>query len=268
MSKIYGIVFFSFLLVFFSCTQKEQFPIRKSEKVALENVVVNSPLIKFNHFSIVDSVEENNFKSELNGLTQFLLWYEEQNSGFDLAKLESLWGNIQNQSSGFNLNEVKSWIEITGFLLEITANAMYAQELESIVYQDGSRFSVDEIREIENHLTPFVFTKNVDHIYVNLFGNSTVKNEHTLKGAVEITQETDFSESGKVQIKFKMENKRYIELNIRIPEWAEGATVIEKGVKYVAVPGAYCLIARKWKEGDFVEITFPSEKIPASFKSN
>jgi hypothetical protein len=58
----------------------------------------------------------------LNGLIQFKLWYEEQNTSFDLAKLESLWSNLQNKSNSFNLNELKSWIEITGFLLEITAN--------------------------------------------------------------------------------------------------------------------------------------------------
>lgn len=268
MSKIYGIVFSSFLFIFLSCAQKEQFPEKKSEKVALENVVLSNSLIQVNQISTVDSVAVNNFKNELNGLVQFKLWYEEQNPGFDLAKLESLWNNLQNQSISFNLNEVKNWIEITGFLLEVTANSRYAQELETIVYQVSSKFSESEINVIENLLIPFIFTKNVDHIYVNLFVNSTVKYEHTLKGAVEIIQETEFPMSGKVQIKFKMENKRYIELYIRIPEWAEGATVTEKGVKYVAVPGAYCPIARKWKEGDFVEIVFPTEKIPASIKLN
>jgi hypothetical protein len=261
-------IFCSLVFLFFSCTQKEQFLAKKSERVALENLVLNSPLIQVNQFSTADSVVENNFENELNGLIQFKIWYEEQNTSFDLAKLESLWSNLQNKSNSFNLNELKSWIEITGFLLEITANVRYAQELETIVYQVASGFSESEINEIENLLIPFIFTKNVDHIYVNLFVNSTVKYEHTLKGAVEITQETEFPESGKVQIKFKMENKRYIELYIRIPEWAEGATVVEKGVKYVAVPGTYCPIARKWKEGDFVEITFPSEKIPASINSN
>ncbi|HSM49221.1 MAG TPA: hypothetical protein VK872_15485 [Draconibacterium sp.] len=234
----------------------------------MENLILNSPLIQINQFSTVDSVQGNNFENELNGLIQFKIWYEEQNTSFDLAKLESLWSNLQNKSNSFNLNELKSWIEITGFILEITAKDEYAEELETIVHQVAFGFSESEIIEIENLLIPFIFTKNVDHIYVNLFVNSTVKYEHTLKGAVEITQETDFPESGKVKVKFNMENKRYIELYIRIPEWAEGATVVEKGVKYVAVPGTYCPIARKWKEGDFVEITFPSEKIPASIKSN
>lgn len=261
-------IFCSLVFLFFSCTQKEHFPAKKSEKVALENLILYNSLIQVNEFSTADSVVENNFKNELNGLIQFKIWYEEQNTSFDLVKLEGLWSNVQNKSSGFNLNELKIWIEITGFLLEITTNEKYAQELETIVYHAGLKFSEIETIEIENLLKPFVFTKNVDNIYVNLFVNSTVKYEHTLKGAVEITQETDFPESGKVQIKFKMENKRYIELYIRIPEWAEGATVVEKGVKYVAVPGTYCPIARKWKDGDFVEITFPSEKIPDSIKSN
>ncbi len=271
MSKIFGIIFSSFLFVLLSClscTQNEQFPVKKSEKVALQNVVLRNPVIQINQFSTADSLPENNFINELNRFFQFKLWYEAQNPGFDLEKLVSLWSNLQNKSSDFNLNEVKKWIEVTGFLLEVTANEKYAAELETIVYQSSTKFSESEIREIENLLIPFIFTKNVDYIYVNLFVNSAVKYGHTLKGAVEITQETEFPESGEVQIKFKMENNRYIELYIRIPEWAEGATVTEKGVKYVAVPGTYCPIARKWKEGDFVEITFPFEKIPASIKSN
>ena len=79
---------------------------------------------------------------------------------------------------------------------------------------------------------------------------------------MEITQETNYPESGKILIKFKMENKRYIELFIRIPEWAEGATVTEKGVKYVATSGSFCQIARKWNEGDFVEVNLPVDKMP------
>jgi len=253
----YLVFFCALSSLFISCAQNEQFPEKKSEKVALENVLLGSSLIPVNQLLIADSVSKNNFKNELTGLIQLKRWYEEQNSGFDLGKLESLWSNLQNQSSDFNLNEVKSWIEVTGFLLEITTNEKYARELETIVYQVASKFSESEIKEIDSLLIPFIFTKNVDHIYVNLFVNSAVKYEHTLKGAVEITQETDYPVSGEVQIKFKMENKRYIELYIRIPEWAVGATVVEKGVKYAAVPGNYCPIARKWKEGDLVEINLP-----------
>ena len=152
-------------------------------------------------------------------------------------------------------------------LLEVTGNAAYAQELEETVYQSSKLFSETEFDEIEKLLIPWIFTKNVDHIHINLFANATIKYEHTMKGAVEITQETDYPKSGKILIKFKMQTKNYIELFIRIPEWAEGATVTEKGVKYVAPPGGYSQVIRKWDEGDFVEVILPMEKMPVYLKN-
>lgn len=268
MSKINRIVFLFFLLFIFSCSQNEQFPAKNSEKVNLDKLLVHSPILRADGFLSPDSLVNFDNENKLTELIQLKLWYDEKNPDFNLDKLESLWKILRDERGGFNINVLKNWIEVTGFLLEITANEIYANELETIVYSSFSGFSESEAREIENLLTPFIYTKNVDHIYVNLFLNSTIKYDHTLKGAVEITQETDFPKSEKIQINFKMENKRYIELYIRIPEWAEGATVTEKGVKYIAVPGTYCLIARKWKEGDFVEIVFPNEKIPALLQLN
>ena len=267
MSIKFRIVFTSLLLIILSCSQKEQLPEKKSEKVVLDNVVLNSPFISETKKVTGNSVYLNDFGNELKELFQHKQWFEEQNTNFDLDKLESLWDNLKSKKTIFNFEGVTSWIEITGFLLEITENTMYAEELESIAYQNNSSFTESEIEEIENQLIPFIFTKNVDHIHVNLFANATIKYNHTLNGAVEITQETDIQDSAKIQIKFKMEIKRYIELYIRIPEWAEGATVTEKGVKYVTHPGEYCQIARKWGEGDMVEIVFPEERIPEYFKT-
>jgi hypothetical protein len=256
------IVFAFLLFIILSCSQKEQFPSKQSEKVTLDNVVLNSSFISETKKVTVDSVHLNNFGKELKELLKYKQWFEEQNTNFDLDKMESLWGNLKSERINFNFEGVTSWISVTGFLLEITENTKYAEELERIAYQNNSSFSESEIKEIENQLIPFIFTKNVDHIHVNLFANATIKYNHTLNGAVEITQETNILDSAKIQIKFKMEIKRYIELYIRIPEWAEGATVTEKGVKYVTHPGEYCQITRKWGEGDVVEIILPTERIP------
>lgn len=263
----YRIYFTVLLFVMFSCSEKNQFPVKISEKAASENVVLNSSFLTKNNTTAGDSLMLKNFSKEMNELLVYKQFYEERNKLFEMAKIESLWNELKSQRNYFGFASLNNWIEITGFLLEITGNARYAGEMEGVVYQDNSLFSETEIKEIENRSVPFIFTKNVDHIHVNLFANATIKYEHTLKGAVEITQETNYPWSGKVQIRFKMENKRYIELFIRIPEWAEGATVVEKGVKYVAAPGSYCQVTRKWNDGDFVEIIFPAEKIPAALKA-
>ena len=262
MSIKYGISLSALLFMLFSCSQKNQFPEMLSEKVAAENVFLNQPLFPDNSLALIDSVQKNDFGKELNELLVCKQFYENRNEQFDLAKLENLWTNLKGERENFSVESVSNWIEITGFLLEITGKELYAQELENVVYQSHLIFSEAELKQIEKQLIPWIFTKNVDHIHVNLFVNATVKYNHTLKGAVEITQVSNFAESGKVQIKFKMEQKRYIELFVRIPEWAEGATVVEKGVKYVAIPGSYSQITRKWSTGDFVEVKLPVEKIP------
>ena len=267
MSVKYRITFSFVLLIILSCSKNERFPEKISEKVALDNVVLNGSFISETKIVTNDSVYLNDFGKELKELMQQKQWFEEQNANFDLDKLESLWDNLQNEKTNFNFESVTSWMEITGLLFEITGNAKYAEEQESMAYQNISLFSDSENKAFENQLIPFIFTKNVDHIHVNHFVNATLKYNHTLKGAVEITQETIYPESGKIQIKFKMEIKRYIELHIRIPEWAEGATVTEKGVKYVTHPGEYCQISRKWGDGDWVEIILPTERMPEYLKT-
>ena len=258
----YGILYSLLITVLFSCTRSEQFPTKNFEKVDSNMVVLNRSFNSKDRTIVKDSVRNDYFQKELENLLMFKKMYDDRNKQFNLADLENLWNNLKNERRIFKLENVNQWIEFTGFLLEITGGERYAQELEETFYWGATSFSEKEFREIENHLIPFIYTKNVDHIRVNVFANSTIKYEHTLKGAVEITQDTDYPESGKILVKFKMGEKRYIELFIHIPDWAAGATVAEKGVKYVAPPGGYSQIIRKWDDGDFVEVILPIGKIP------
>jgi DUF1680 family protein len=108
-----------------------------------------------------------------------------------------------------------------------------------------------------------VLTKNGDHIYVNLFNPVEINYQHSLGGEVTFRQETTYPESGSVRLHFDNAENRYIELYIRIPEWAEGTSVVVKKVKYFTQPGSYCVIAKKWKQGDVVEIELPIENYQA-----
>lgn len=262
MSLKYGIVFSTLLFVFFSCSKPNQFPQKISEKVSAGNVILNRTFLPINFTAFSDSTQKSDFGTELEKLFQDKKNYDERNPIFNLVELENSWSNLQKHRLYFGIEDMKSWIEITGFMLEVTGNARYASELEETVYNSTVHFTEPQFKEIEKQITPWIFTKNIDHIYVNIFANATIKYEHSMKGAVEITQETDYPASGKIQLKFKMENKRNIELFIRIPEWAEGATVTEWRVKYVTTPGEYCQIMRKWGEGDIVEINLPMDQMP------
>jgi len=95
-----------------------------------------------------------------------------------------------------------------------------------------------------------------------MFIPSEISYSHSMGGEVKIWQETNYPQSGSVRVNFSMTEKQYIEVFIRIPSWAEDASVEVNGVKYFAPPGSFSKISKKWKEGDVVEIEFPISKKP------
>ncbi|WP_347841059.1 hypothetical protein [uncultured Draconibacterium sp.] len=233
--------FILLLILFISCADKQGFPLKKSQRFTTDNTSV-----KF------ENIRENAGFSEL---FTFVTSYKTADKGFSLAEFENeyqrfvLNGNVDLTDSLISA----CWIEMNGLLLELTGKEIYAQALEQ----------VSEISSGAEKVQPFVFTKNVDHIYVNIFKPAEIGYSHTLGGEVRLRQETDYPESGKVTLFFEMTERRYIELYIRIPDWAEGTNVEVKKVKYFTQPGTYCKIAKKWKQGDVVEIQLPIENYPA-----
>jgi len=248
--RIISEIFLSVLfLIFFSCAEKTQFPEKKSMKFPATSVILNQKIFQ-QHSSLSDSLSEPVISNEMEQLKKFVSDYENHHENFSLEKIELLWES-ENKRIDFNLRfDITDWIEVTGFLLEITGKSVYAEALEKLSKAENLSLSNATIEAAANQLSPYIFTKNIDHVFVNLFVNSSVEYVHSLGGKVKITQVTE--DSGTVVLKFNMEEKRYIELNILIPSWAKNATVTEKNVKYVATPGEYSFIARKWGEGDFV----------------
>lgn len=255
------------VLLFLACSNNKQFPEPVARKVANENLTMNTPVfVKIPQKT--DSVKNVISEELTRQLVQMKYMYERKEDGFDLVEMEIFWEYINGREGNFTLIGVKNWILATGFLLEVTGKEKYAAALEKIQYEPEYNLEGEKPEGIQALLEPYIFTRNNDFFHVNLFVNAAVKFEHSLYGNVEITQETDFPQTGEIKLKFKSEEKRYMEIFVRIPEWAEGTTVTVKGVKYFAPPGDYCLIAKKWREGDLAEIKFPIEKLPAFYQSN
>jgi hypothetical protein len=253
MQKVSGIFLVIFALVLFSCSEKTQFLDRKSEKFPLLAVTVDQPVFQ-QDFNSSDSLPEQNISTEMQQLKSLISKYENRDKDFSVERMAALWETADNNIELAGFEAVSAWIETTGFLLEITGKPLYAEALQSLLSIEKAGLSESETEVANQMLKPFIFTKNVDHIFVNLFVNSSVEYEHSLGGKVKITQELTGSNS--LLLKFSTTEKRYIEVNVLIPANAENPSVIEKNVKYVATPGEYCLIARKWKEGDFVEVKY------------
>ncbi len=227
------------VLLFTSCSQKKTFPEKVTQGLEKRTKVGEQSTLN------IDEKE----------LLTFVNQFENQDEHFDLEDFEKYWKLVSSKYpiDFTNENDFRIWVEITGLLLELTQKEIYAAELEAISCKSAER---------ANMVSPFVLTRNIDHIYVNLFRPIEIQYSHSLGGVVTFKQESEYPKSGNVKLHIGMTERRYLEVYIRIPVWAEGTTVTVKQVKYLAKPGTYCKIAKKWKEGDLVEVEFPMEKKP------
>ena len=253
MLKVSGIILSILTLFLFSCSEKNQFPEKKCVKLPSAAVKADQPIFK-NVVTVPDSLASQSLNDELQQLKKFIGKYENRDPDFSLETMESLWETVNTKLDLAGLENVAAWIETTGFLLEITGKPKYAAALQQLTNEKNIGLSESDSEIAGQLLMPYIFTKDVDHIFVNLFVNSSVEYVHSLGGEVKITQELT-GPNGLV-LKFNTTEKRYIEVHILIPAEAQNATVTEKNVKYVATPGEYCLIARKWAAGDMVEVKY------------
>lgn len=238
--------------VFFSCSHQEKFPTKITHFVSDEMIQFDETVFDKSVRKESDSITANKNFDILNELSAVVIDYEERNEDFNFQELKVLWEQCKKDIQTENLEypNAKKWIAATGLLLETTADAKFANELQFLLNKSESQ-------NVRKMAADYVFTKNVDNLHVNLFFPAEINFAHTLDGDVTIKQETNYPETGKTELHFNMTKRRYIELFIRIPEWTKDAQVTVKGVKYVAPPGGYCKIAKKWREGDLVEIFFP-----------
>jgi len=251
-------------LIFVSCTHNQHFPELLTTKVPLENLKIDAPLL--NDVVNTDSIREYSGSADLENLWTYKNHFYEKKANFSLEDFVEEWEKIRTTTTTstqhWSKEEIIKWFEVNALLFQLTGNEKFVEQMEKTALS-FSKTTGDTYKKI---VAPYIYTKNVDHIHVNLFVPAEVSYEHTLKGSVKISQKTDFPNSGSVKLNFNMTQQRYIELFVRIPAWAAGATVTVKKVKYMATPGTYCKIAKKWREGDLVEIEFPQEKIPSYLK--
>lgn len=241
-----------FLLLFIitnGCSKQKTIP----EKVTERIVVNTTDSLPFTESDLINSLS-----SQFHSLQKNIHEFKNKNYDFNLDSLKNNWKIIETSANlnTFSEPDLRLWVEVNGLLLELSGEAIYAEELGKIV-----SLSKKKNLKLNAAISPFIYTKNVDHVHINLFEPFSYHYQHSLGGKVEISTENKIIESGEVNIHFKMTEKRYIELFVRIPGWAEGATVTVKKVKYFAAPGTYCQIAKKWKDGDVVEIHFPTHQI-------
>jgi hypothetical protein len=93
-------------------------------------------------------------------------------------------------------------------------------------------------------------------LWVNLFFASEVRWEAQ---GVTLRQETRFPEEPGTTLRIRAERPAEWTLHVRIPYWAEGATVSVNGEPSgaAAQPSSYAAVRRAWRDGDTVRVELP-----------
>lgn len=167
---------------------------------------------------------------------------------------DSLKGLIKPDMAGFD--RLERWFTYSGYLLQLTGDERFADEMERTLNQGFARFYPERKNEITRLISPYIFTRNGDFAYLNLYAPSVLTYTHTFGGTIEIIQKSFDKSTGKREIIVKTNEKRYVEIYIRIPENVADPAVTVKKVKYVAMPGSYTKVARNWQNIGIIELNF------------
>ena len=98
-----------------------------------------------------------------------------------------------------------------------------------------------------------------DAVWVNLYGGSALETD-LAGGRLRLEQTTDYPWDGHVRLTMHEAPARKVAVRLRIPGWAEGATLKVNGreaSQAEAAPGAYVSLRRTWRSGDTVDLRLP-----------
>ena len=91
---------------------------------------------------------------------------------------------------------------------------------------------------------------------MNLYIPSTLR--WTQGGAqVALTQKSEYPYDAHVQFEVKVSRATEFAVNLRIPAWAEGASVSVNGKRQAAPAGSFARVQRRWKTGDRIDVELP-----------
>jgi hypothetical protein len=178
--------------------------------------------------------------------------------------------------------------KITRYLLRVTRESRYGDSMERVMYNtvlgakalqpDGHAFYYADCnfkgkRVYSNHRWPCcsgtlpqvaadyrinAYFCDSQGVYVNLFLPSILRWQQG-GSRLSIRQSGDYPLEDSILFEVTASVPATFSLNLRIPEWADGATVRINGVKHASSvqPGVFYAIRRAWRQGDRVELELP-----------
>jgi DUF1680 family protein len=177
-----------------------------------------------------------------------------------------------------------TWIKLCNNLLRLTANSLYADQIEKSVYNalmasmkfDGSQIAkyspLEGIRhegeqQCGMHINccnangPRAFTlipkialmTAENEILINLYSQSSASVQLNPKNKVTLVQATKYPETDQIEITILSERSESFTLAVRIPAWSNQSTVFVNSLPIAGVrSGSYLKIKREWRSGDQV----------------
>lgn len=180
-----------------------------------------------------------------------------------------------------------TWMKLCNSMLQLTGDSKYADQIELTFYNallasmkdDGSEIAKYSPLEGRRHageeqcnmhinccnangprgfgmIPDYALMTSGNSVYINFYGEmeATVK----LPGGNEVMvrQISTYPETDKVIITVEPEKSAEFEIALRIPEWSSQTSVKINGESTDNfLPGNYLTIARKWNQGDQIELT-------------
>ncbi len=176
--------------------------------------------------------------------------------------------------------------KLTRYLLRVTQNSRYGDSMERVMYntilgalpmeRDGrtfyySDYNVQGKKVYSAHRWPCcsgtmpqvaadyrinTYLRDPGGVWVNLYIPSTVS--WTQFGAqVALTQKSEYPYEPQVLFEVKASRAATFAVNLRIPAWADGASIAVNGKRQAAAAGTFTRVEREWKDGDRIELELP-----------
>jgi hypothetical protein len=178
--------------------------------------------------------------------------------------------------------------KLTRYLLRVTRDSRYGDSMERVMYNtvlgakpllaDGSTFYYSDcnfhgrkfykkdhwpccsgtLPQVATDYGINSYFHDKDGVYVNLYIPSTLRWTHD--GArISLTQKGNYPFESLVKFNLSVSKRSEFAIHLRIPSWAEGASIDVNGTpaSTQVVAGKFATVHRSWKNGDLVEVNLP-----------
>ena len=176
--------------------------------------------------------------------------------------------------------------KLTRYLLRVTRDSRYGDSMERVMYntilgakpleRDGRTFYYSDYNfkgskvysphgwpccsgtmpQVASDYRINTYFRDAHGVYVNLYIPSTLR--FTQNGAqIALTQKSEYPCDSHVQFDVKASKSAKFALSLRIPAWAEGASISVNGKREAARAGSFAQVRRHWNSGDRVDLELP-----------